>query len=91
MNEATTARQGQRWTSMHSERQMMVAKGNPKEIAGIDDLVRSDVRTSLHNPTPGTERTRTVISHSLRPKSYRISRFGFVKARPDELILKPIN
>jgi ABC-type sulfate transport system substrate-binding protein len=29
---------------------MMVTKGNPKAIAGIDDLVRSDVRTSLPNP-----------------------------------------
>ena len=28
----------------------MVAKGNPKGITGIDDLVRSDVRTSLPNP-----------------------------------------
>jgi ABC-type sulfate transport system substrate-binding protein len=29
---------------------MMVTKGNPKAIMGIDDLVRSDVRTSLPNP-----------------------------------------
>lgn len=35
---------------MHNELQMMVAKGNPKAIATIDDLVRSDVRTSLPNP-----------------------------------------
>lgn len=35
---------------MHNELQMMVAKGNPKRIAGIDDLVRNDVRTSLPNP-----------------------------------------
>jgi ABC-type molybdate transport system substrate-binding protein len=35
---------------MHNELQMMVAKGNPKAIVGIDDLVRSDVRTSLPNP-----------------------------------------
>jgi ABC-type molybdate transport system substrate-binding protein len=35
---------------MHNELQVMVAKGNPKAIAGIDDLVRSDVRTSLPNP-----------------------------------------
>lgn len=34
----------------HDELQMMVTKGNPKAIAGIDDLVRSDVRTSLPNP-----------------------------------------
>jgi ABC-type molybdate transport system substrate-binding protein len=35
---------------MHNELQLMVANGNPKNIAGIDDLVRSDVRTSLPNP-----------------------------------------
>jgi ABC-type sulfate transport system substrate-binding protein len=35
---------------MHNELQMMAAKGNPKAIAGIDDLVRGDVRTSLPNP-----------------------------------------
>jgi ABC-type molybdate transport system substrate-binding protein len=35
---------------MHNELQIMVAKGNPKKIAGIEDLVRSDVRTSLPNP-----------------------------------------
>jgi ABC-type sulfate transport system substrate-binding protein len=35
---------------MHNELQMMVAKGNPKAIATIDDLVRNDVRTSLPNP-----------------------------------------
>jgi len=35
---------------MHNELQIMVAKGNPKKIAGIDDLVRPDVRTSLPNP-----------------------------------------
>jgi ABC-type molybdate transport system substrate-binding protein len=28
----------------------MVAKGNPKKIVGIEDLARSDVRTSLPNP-----------------------------------------
>jgi ABC-type molybdate transport system substrate-binding protein len=37
-------------TYMHNELQLIVAKGNPKAIAGIDDLVRSDVRTSLPNP-----------------------------------------
>jgi ABC-type molybdate transport system substrate-binding protein len=37
-------------TYMHNELQLMVAKGNPKAVAGIDDLVRSDVRTSLPNP-----------------------------------------
>jgi len=35
---------------MHNELQVMVAKGNPKNIAGINDLVRSDVRTSMPNP-----------------------------------------
>ncbi len=35
---------------MHNELQMIVTKGNPKAIVGIDDLVRSDVRTSLPNP-----------------------------------------
>jgi ABC-type molybdate transport system substrate-binding protein len=35
---------------MHNELQIMVAKGNPKRLAGIDDLVRSDVRTSMPNP-----------------------------------------
>ena len=37
-------------TYMHNELQMMVAKGNPKAIKTIDDLVRSDVRTSMPNP-----------------------------------------
>jgi ABC-type molybdate transport system substrate-binding protein len=35
---------------MHNELQIMVAKGNPKKIEGIDDLVRADVRTSMPNP-----------------------------------------
>jgi len=35
---------------MHNELQIMVAKGNPKKIAGIDDLARNDIRTSLPNP-----------------------------------------
>jgi ABC-type molybdate transport system substrate-binding protein len=35
---------------MHNELQIMVAKGNPKKIADIKDLVRPDVRTSLPNP-----------------------------------------
>jgi ABC-type molybdate transport system substrate-binding protein len=35
---------------MHNELQIMVAKGNPKRIAGIDDLVRSDVRTTMPSP-----------------------------------------
>jgi ABC-type molybdate transport system substrate-binding protein len=35
---------------MHNELQIMVASGNPKKITGINDLVRSDVRTSLPNP-----------------------------------------
>ncbi|THD59583.1 MAG: ABC transporter substrate-binding protein [Bradyrhizobium sp.] len=35
---------------MHNELQIMVAKGNPKAITGIDDLVRANVRTSMPNP-----------------------------------------
>jgi ABC-type molybdate transport system substrate-binding protein len=35
---------------MHNELQIMVAKGNPKKIAGIKDLAREDVRTSMPNP-----------------------------------------
>jgi ABC-type molybdate transport system substrate-binding protein len=37
-------------TYMHNELQIMVAKTNPRHVAGIDDLVRADVRTSLPNP-----------------------------------------
>jgi hypothetical protein len=63
------------------ELQMMVAKGNPKAMAGIDDLVRGDVRIFLPNPTFGTGRTPTVIPRSLRPKSHRMPTpgSGFVK------------
>jgi ABC-type molybdate transport system substrate-binding protein len=35
---------------MHNELQIMVARGNPKRIIGIKDLVRPDVRTSMPNP-----------------------------------------
>ncbi len=35
---------------IHNELVLMVAKGNPKNIKGIDDLARPDVRTSLPNP-----------------------------------------
>jgi ABC-type molybdate transport system substrate-binding protein len=35
---------------MHNELQIMVAKGNPKKIHGIDDLARPEVRTSMPNP-----------------------------------------
>jgi ABC-type molybdate transport system substrate-binding protein len=35
---------------MHNELQIMVAKGNPKKIAGVQDLARADVRTSMPNP-----------------------------------------
>lgn len=35
---------------MHNELEIMVARGNPKRIRGIKDLVRSDVRTSMPNP-----------------------------------------
>jgi ABC-type molybdate transport system substrate-binding protein len=35
---------------MHNELQIMVAQGNPKNIAGVQDLARPDVRTSMPNP-----------------------------------------
>jgi ABC-type molybdate transport system substrate-binding protein len=35
---------------MHNELQIMVANGNPKKIAGVQDLARTDVRTSMPNP-----------------------------------------
>lgn len=35
---------------MHNELEIMVAKGNPKGIRSIKDLVRSGVRTSMPNP-----------------------------------------
>lgn len=35
---------------MHNELEIMVAKGNPKKIAGIADIGRADVRTSMPNP-----------------------------------------
>ena len=35
---------------MHNELQIMVAQGNPKKIAGVQDLARNDVRTSMPNP-----------------------------------------
>lgn len=35
---------------MHNELQIMVAKGNPKKINGVNDLARADVRTSMPNP-----------------------------------------
>ncbi len=35
---------------MHNELQILVAKGNPKNVAGIEDLVRGDVKTSMPNP-----------------------------------------
>jgi ABC-type molybdate transport system substrate-binding protein len=37
-------------TYMHNELQIMVAEGNPKNVRGIDDLGRPDVRTSMPNP-----------------------------------------
>ena len=37
-------------TYMHNELTLMVAKGNPDRITGIDDLGRADVRSSLPNP-----------------------------------------
>jgi ABC-type molybdate transport system substrate-binding protein len=35
---------------MHNELQIMVARGNPKQVTTIDDLGRTDVRTSMPNP-----------------------------------------
>src|SRR5207245_8549091 len=35
---------------MHNELQILVAKNNPKNVTGIDDLVRTDVKTSMPNP-----------------------------------------
>jgi ABC-type molybdate transport system substrate-binding protein len=35
---------------MHNEMVLMVAKGNPKNIKGIADVKRADVRTSMPNP-----------------------------------------
>src|SRR5262249_27331013 len=35
---------------MHNELQIMVAQGNPQKIAGVQDLARPDVRTSMPNP-----------------------------------------
>ena len=35
---------------IHNELQIMVARGNPRQIRGIDDLARSDVRTTMPNP-----------------------------------------
>jgi ABC-type molybdate transport system substrate-binding protein len=37
-------------TYMHNEMVLLVAKGNPRNIRGITDLKRSDVRTSMPNP-----------------------------------------
>lgn len=35
---------------MHNETEIMVAKGNPKAIRGMKDLVRPGIRTSMPNP-----------------------------------------
>jgi len=35
---------------MHNEMALMVAKGNPKNVKGIPDVVRADLRTSMPNP-----------------------------------------
>jgi ABC-type molybdate transport system substrate-binding protein len=35
---------------MHNALTIMVAQGNPKRIAGVQDLARPDVRTSMPNP-----------------------------------------
>ena len=35
---------------MHNEMVLMVAKGNPKNVKGIADVMRADIRTSMPNP-----------------------------------------
>ena len=35
---------------VHNELQIMVAKGNPRKVMGIQDLARPDVRTTMPNP-----------------------------------------
>ena len=35
---------------LHNEMELMVAAGNPKQIKGIKDLARPDIRTSMPNP-----------------------------------------
>ena len=35
---------------LHNEMELIVARGNPKRIKGVDDLGRSDVRSMLPNP-----------------------------------------
>jgi len=35
---------------MHNEMVLMVGKGNPKNVKGIDDVMRADIRTSMPNP-----------------------------------------
>jgi len=35
---------------MHNELQILVARNNPKNVTGIDDLARADVKTSMPNP-----------------------------------------
>ncbi len=35
---------------MHNEMVLMVAEGNPKNVRGIDDVRRADIRTSMPNP-----------------------------------------
>ena len=35
---------------MHNEMVLMVAKGNPKNVKGITDVMRADIRTSMPNP-----------------------------------------
>lgn len=35
---------------LHNEMELIVARGNPKQISGIDDLGRDDVRSMLPNP-----------------------------------------
>jgi hypothetical protein len=94
MNEAMTARRRPA-PGVHAERTPDDGCERKSErIAGIDDLARSDVRTSLPNPVHAQHRENADRDLALLATKVVLdlyARFGFVKARPDELILKPID
>ena len=56
----------------HSQLELMVAKGNPKKIKGIDDLGRNDLRIMLPNPVDEGIMTfyakKVLINHKLWDK-----------------------